>query len=119
MAEGDPAQLLERHHGRDRGRHRGEHLARPGVEQEWLVGIHEELVEREPGRPDVGHERREAEDAIGDLVDSSVHEFAPQSGRGWASTPWPGKRPDSVRMKSTASISTRSPSTPAPSTPAP
>ena len=40
-----------------------------GVEDGRLVGVDEELVEREAGRSDVGHERGQPVDAIGDLVD--------------------------------------------------
>ena len=40
-----------------------EHRPRPGVEQQRLLVVDEELVEREAGRPDLGHERREAVDA--------------------------------------------------------
>ena len=40
-----------------------------GVEDGRFVSVDEELVEREAGRPDVGHERGHPVDAIGDLVD--------------------------------------------------
>ena len=57
----------------------------PGVEQQRLVGVDQELVEREAGRADVGHERRQAEDAVGDLVDVGFHGGSSfQSGSGLA-----------------------------------
>ena len=43
---------------------------------------------------------------------SSVGGDSPQSGSGWARTPVPGSRPESVRTKSTASNSTCSPPVP-------
>ena len=94
--------------------HRREHAAWSGVEQQRLVGVDEELVERETGRADVGHERGQAVDAVGDLVDACFHDGVSfsQRGVGWLRTPVPGRRPERVRMKSRASISTRSPSTP-------
>lgn len=74
VTEGDPAQLVERRHRRHGLAHEREHRARSGVEQQgFLLAAHDELVEREARRPDVGHEGGEAENAVADLVDASVH----------------------------------------------
>ena len=99
---------------RDRLRHQREHPALAGVEEQRLVGVDEELVEREAGRPDVGDEGREAVDAVGDLgrrrspwvcVLSERERVAEDAGAGSAAG-------EDVRTKSMASISTRSPSVP-------
>jgi hypothetical protein len=47
-----------------------------------LVGIDEELVEREAGRADVGDEGRQAVDVIGDLVDARFHDGLLRAGAG-------------------------------------
>ncbi len=73
MAERDPAQALDGHDRRDGGRHRRKHGAGAGVEQQRLLGIDEELVEGEARRSDVGHERRQPEDPVGDLVNVGFH----------------------------------------------
>ena len=58
--------------GHDPGHRLGderEHAAGPGVEEQRLVGVDQELVEGEPGRRrDLGHEGRDAVDPVGDLV---------------------------------------------------
>ncbi len=76
MAEGDPSQGLDREDGGDRTADLTEHAASPGVEQEWLLGIDEEVVEGEAGGADVGNERGQPEDAIGDLVDLDIHDWS-------------------------------------------
>ena len=58
---------------RDRRRHQRVELAHAGVEQERLLVAHQELVEREPARGDLGDERGEPEHVGGDLVDLGVH----------------------------------------------
>ena len=42
-----------------------------GVEDRRLVVVDEVLVEREPGRPDVGHVGGDPVDAVGDFVDAA------------------------------------------------
>ena len=69
MSEGDPAQPIERQDGRDRLGDRGEHRPVPGMEEEWLLGVDEELVEAEPVRPDLGQQGGDPVDALSDLVD--------------------------------------------------
>ena len=60
-AERDPAQRLDRQHAADGLADEWEQLARAGVEQERLVVMHQELIEREAGRC-----RRLARPATGD-----------------------------------------------------
>ena len=43
------------------------------VEQQRLVGVDQELVEGEAGRPDLRHEGRQAIDLVGDLGDFGFH----------------------------------------------
>jgi hypothetical protein len=50
------------------------------VEDGRLVGVDEELIEREAGRSDVGDERGQPVDAIGDLVDACFHDQVPSEG---------------------------------------
>jgi hypothetical protein len=73
VAERDPAQAREREHGLDGLGDEREHALRAGVEQERVVVVDQELVEGEPCGPDVGHEGRDAVDALGDLVDGGGH----------------------------------------------
>ena len=73
VTERDPAERVEWQHRCYRFRHEREHRPRAGVEQQWLIVIDEELVEREAGGADLGNEGRESVDAIGDLVDSGLH----------------------------------------------
>jgi len=49
MAETDPAQSLQRQHGRDGFGHRREHASRAAMEQHRFVGQEQKLVEREAG----------------------------------------------------------------------
>jgi hypothetical protein len=76
VPESDPADLVE---GDDACRRLGderEHLARPAMKQQRLVRLDDELVEREAGgRRDLGHIRRQAEDVVGNLVDSCFHQY--------------------------------------------
>ena len=54
--------------------------ARPGVEQQRLVGGDEELVEGEAVGADLGDPGRDPVDAVGDLVDGGLHGFhAPEA----------------------------------------
>ena len=73
VTEADPAQRLDRDDLGDRLGDQREHRAVPGVEQQRLVTQDEELVERDPDRGDVGHERRDPVDPVGDLVDGGAH----------------------------------------------
>src|ERR1700685_4149151 len=77
MAEGDPAESLEGDNRGDGFGNEGEHGSWPGVEQQRFVIVDEVLVEGEACRSDVGDERREPEDAVGNFVDASVHESSP------------------------------------------
>ena len=126
VAEGDPAQSVERG---DRGDGLGdEREGRPeaGVEEQGLLVVDQVLVEGEAGRADVGDEGREPVDAFGDLVDLRVHVMLlrgsggrggrggrDQRGRGWRRIPVPGPRSARIRQNSTASMSTCSPPAPA------
>jgi hypothetical protein len=47
------------------------------VEQQWLVSIDQELIEREATRCGVGNAGREAVDAIGDLMRAGLHRCSP------------------------------------------
>ena len=47
------------------------------MEQQRLFVNDQVLIEGEAGRPDIGDERREPVDAVGDLVDTYVHVSAP------------------------------------------
>jgi len=49
VTERDPSQLIERDDLRDRVGHEREHRAQSGVEQQWLLGAHDELVEHDAG----------------------------------------------------------------------
>ena len=51
----------------------GKHSSVPGMEQQGLLIVDEVLVEGEAGRPDIGDERREPVDAVGDLADLRIH----------------------------------------------
>jgi len=74
MAEGDPAQTVERQHARVGRRDGPEHPARAAMEQQRLVGDHEELVEGEAGRRgNRRHEGRQSIEAVGNLVDPGGH----------------------------------------------
>ena len=79
VAEGDPPQRSTGTIGRDRLAHEREHRPRTGVEQQRLLVVDQELVEREAGGADLGHEGGQAVDAVGDLVDSSLHRESFQS----------------------------------------
>jgi anion-transporting ArsA/GET3 family ATPase len=83
VRECDPAQPFDRHHARDRLAHQREQLAHPRVVEQRLLCVDEELVEREAGRADLRHERRDAVDAVGDLVDLRVGHFFPLVVAGW------------------------------------
>ena len=73
VAEHDPAQPFEGQHRCDGVGHQREHAARSGVENGRLVGVDQELVERETRWPDVGDECGESVDVIGDFVDVCFH----------------------------------------------
>ena len=77
MAERDPAQACERHDAGDGLRHQRKHPPRAGVEERRLVGVDEELVEREAPGCGVRHAGRQAVDALGDFVDTGVHGDGP------------------------------------------
>ena len=122
VTEADPAQAIEGDHRGHRLGHQGEQRPHAGVEQEGLVPVHEDLVERHAR---VGHERRDPVDVVGDLVDGGLHAGLLGVGTGvtrhrsvrcgWvsvgqkgtmvASRPGAGARPASARQNSTASSS--------------
>ena len=77
MTEHDPAKPFQRQQRSDGFGYAREHGPRPGVEDGRLVGVDEELVEGEAGRPDVGDERGQPVDAVGDLVNASFHGRSP------------------------------------------
>jgi hypothetical protein len=75
MAEGDPAQALQRDEPAHGVAVERKHLAQTGVKHQRRVAENEELVETEArGRGDVGHEGREPVDAVGDFADPGFHE---------------------------------------------
>jgi hypothetical protein len=74
VTERDPPQRVEREHPGDRFADAGEHCTGPGVKQQRLFGLNEELIEGEAGGADVGNEGREPEDALGDFVELGFHE---------------------------------------------
>ena len=73
VTEGDPPQRVDGEHPGDRFADTGKHCTRPGVKQQWLLGLDQELIEGEPGGADVGNEGRKPEDAPGDLVELGFH----------------------------------------------
>jgi hypothetical protein len=73
VTEADPAQRLDGDDLGHRFRDQREHGAVPGMEQERFLAGDEELVEREPDGGDVGHERGDPVDPVGDLVDGGAH----------------------------------------------
>ena len=73
VTERDPAQPLDRHDPLDGFADAGKHRAVAGVEQQRLVVVDQELVEGEPVRADLGHERRQPVDIRCDLVDFGGH----------------------------------------------
>src|SRR4029079_1157934 len=95
VAEHDPAQPLDGRDGRDRLGDEREHPARTGVVEQRLVGVDEELVESESRRPDLGDERADAVDAVGDLGDVG-HGSAPSVLWTWSS--------DAVRYETYMSV---------------
>src|SRR6266511_1033456 len=110
VPERDPAELVEGDDARRRLRDEREHLAWTAMKQQRLVGLDDELVEREASRRgDLGHIRRQAVDPVGDLVDSCLH----QNGTSVVSRPVPAARPERIRQNSTASSSIVSPPAPA------
>ena len=72
MAEADPAQLLDVDHLADRLGHQREQLPGAGVEEQRLVAVDQVLVEGEAAGGDLRDDRRQAVDAVGDLVDVRV-----------------------------------------------
>src|SRR5664280_1013858 len=70
---GDPAKMPEWRDRRHGGCDEGKHSSVPGMEQQGLFIVGEVLVEGEAGRRDIGDERREPVDAVGDLADLGVH----------------------------------------------
>ena len=73
VAEGDPAQPAQVHDpggGLGDGREQGPLAA---VEEQGLVGVHQELIEGESLRAHRGEKRREAVDSLSDLVDLRFH----------------------------------------------
>jgi hypothetical protein len=81
VAEGDPAQVLERHQRADRLGHQWKQLAVTGVKQHRLLVADQELVERHACGPDVGDVGGEPERVRCDLVDGGVHGGPPHSMR--------------------------------------
>jgi hypothetical protein len=73
VAEGDPPKPLDGRDAGDRVADEREHPARSGVEQQRLLVVDEELVEREASGSDVGDEGREPVDAGSDLIGPRVH----------------------------------------------
>jgi hypothetical protein len=47
------------------------------VKEQWLVGIDQELIEREATRCGVGDTRRQSIDAVGDLMRAGLHRCSP------------------------------------------
>ena len=73
VTERDPAQRLQ---GDDLCRCLGDerkHLTRAAMEQQRLVGVHDELVEGEATRGDLGHVRGQAVDPVRNLIDLRLH----------------------------------------------
>jgi hypothetical protein len=71
VAEGDPPQTIHGHDALHGFEHKREHRPRPGVKQQRLVGVDEELVEGKPGwGSNIGHPGRDPVDALGNFVDS-------------------------------------------------
>src|SRR5438270_7867510 len=64
-----------------------------------LLSVDEVLVEGEPVGRDLGDIGRQAEDAVGNLVDLRFH----QSGSSFSRRPEPVPRPDRIQIHSTAS----------------
>jgi hypothetical protein len=65
--------FVERDHGLHRLDNQREQAALAVVEEQRLVGVDQELVEGEAGRPDGVHEGREPVDVGGDLGDGGFH----------------------------------------------
>src|SRR5215813_14384197 len=76
MAAGREGELVERDHALHRLADQREQRALAVVEEQRLVGIDQELVEGEAGRPDLGQEGRQAIDLVGDLGDVRLHGFS-------------------------------------------
>lgn len=49
------------------------HRSGPGVEQQWLVGVDKELIERESAGGGIGNEGGQPVDVVGDFIDTGVH----------------------------------------------
>jgi hypothetical protein len=73
VRERDPAQPGDRQHLLDRLPDEREQLAHAGVVQQGLLRVHQELVEGEAARRNVGHVGGDAVDPVGDLVHPCFH----------------------------------------------
>src|SRR5674476_595304 len=74
VTERDPAQPVYRHDPLDGCPDTGQHCAMAGVEQQWLVVVEQELVERESAVSDLRHKGRQPVDPGGDLIGGGGHE---------------------------------------------
>jgi hypothetical protein len=73
VTEGDPAQAADVHHAGHRLGDGREQRPLAAVEEQGIVRIDQELVEREPAGADRRHKGREPVDPLGDLVDARLH----------------------------------------------
>jgi hypothetical protein len=83
VSERDPAQPRQRHHPLDRLAYGGEQGPHPGVVQQRLVGVDEELVEGEPARCDLRDAGGDPVDAVADLVSLCLHAVPSLGMRMW------------------------------------
>ena len=77
VSEGDPPESRERNDARYRLGYERKHSRRASVEEERIVGVDEELIEREPARRGVSDTRREPVDTITYFVCICLHSGFP------------------------------------------
>src|SRR5450631_397896 len=76
VTERYPAQPIYRHDPLDGRPDTGKHCAMAGVEQQWLVVVEQELVERESGGSDLRDKGRQPVDPGGDLINGGGHQWS-------------------------------------------